>query len=90
MDAGHKLHDSWCFWYQKKDKRTANWYEGISVLGQFSTVEQFWSLYSHMVRPDSHRGTALDIMLFRDGIKPMVRRDCCKAVFSSFNFGPPT
>lgn len=66
----HRLHTRWAFWYQKKHKRgtTSNWYEGLTLAGRFHTVEGFWALYSHMIRPDSLEGS-VDVMLFRDGIQ---------------------
>ncbi|EKX36593.1 hypothetical protein GUITHDRAFT_145647 [Guillardia theta CCMP2712] len=35
----------------------------------FNTVEEFWSIYDHLVRPNE-MSTNFDCCLFRDGIKP--------------------
>jgi hypothetical protein len=40
----------------------------LTLAGRFHTVEGFWALYSHMIRPDSLEGS-VDVMLFRDGIQ---------------------
>ena len=42
----------------------------MTLVGGASTVEQFWSIYSHMVRPDHIEGS-VDIMLFQQGIQPI-------------------
>ena len=39
-------------------------------MGSFASVEQFWHLYSHMVRPNDLNGHC-DIHLFKESIKPM-------------------
>jgi hypothetical protein len=39
-------------------------------VGRFSTAEGFWQLYSHIIRADKITGS-VDIMLFRDGIRPV-------------------
>lgn len=41
--------------------------------GRFHTVEGFWALYSHMIRPDNVEGS-VDLMLFRDGIQVRASR----------------
>ena len=68
----HRLASRWAFWYLKKVKpargASTNWHEGLTLAGRFNTVEGFWRLYSHIVRPDSIDGS-VDLMLFRDGIQ---------------------
>ena len=69
------LSTTWAFWCQKKKKTTkgsinTNWSEGTQCLGRFSTAEGFWQLYSHIIRADKITGS-VDIMLFRDGIRPV-------------------
>jgi translation initiation factor 4E len=75
----HSLNTPWAFWTQKKVKRApgASWHEGTLCLGRFDSVEGFWQLYSHLVRPDAIQGSA-DIMLFREGIKPIWEDDTNK------------
>ena len=68
----HLLNSRWALWAQKKVKKAAgaSWYEGYVCLGRFDTVEGFWQLYSHLSRPEAVQGSA-DLMLFRDGIRPV-------------------
>lgn len=61
------------FWFsyaQSKGKLSKEDYEsGIKVLGSFSTVEDFWSYYQHMIRPDK-LPVGCKFALFQEGIKP--------------------
>lgn len=69
--AQTKLNSTWSIWAQKKPKvPTGNWHEGTSCVGSFNTIEGFWAMYSHLVRPDA-LGTSISLMVFRDGIKPL-------------------
>jgi len=77
VPAGHhKLERRWAFWYQKKKRAGSggggptSWFDGISCLGAFGSVEAFWEMYSHMLRPDT-LGGGVDVMLFREGVQPM-------------------
>lgn len=42
----------------------------LKKIGRFASVEQFWALYSHLVRP-SDLNSPSDFFVFKDGIKPM-------------------
>jgi len=66
----HALHNSWVLWYTNKALKTDNYEEKIMPLGEFSTCEEFWSLYSHLLRPN-RIPVATDYHLFKKGIKPM-------------------
>eukprot|EP00397_Hematodinium_sp_SG-2012_P023000 GEMP01023872.1.p1 GENE.GEMP01023872.1~~GEMP01023872.1.p1 ORF type:complete len:271 (+),score=39.17 GEMP01023872.1:16-828(+) len=66
----HKLHNSWVVWYTNKALKTDNYEEKIMPLGEFSSCEEFWSLYSHLLRPN-RIPVATDYHLFKKGIKPM-------------------
>ncbi len=60
------------FWfsYAPKGKLSKEDYEsGIKALGSFSTVEEFWSYYQHMIRPDK-LPVGCKFALFQEGIKP--------------------
>ncbi len=72
----HKLSSAWAFWAQKKIKKATggSWYEGTACLGRFDTVEGFWALSTRLARPETVTGSA-DMMLFRDGIRPMWEDD---------------
>jgi len=61
------------FWFSyipNKVKLSKEDYEsGIKILGSFSTIEDFWSYYQHMVRPEKLPG-GCKFALFQEGIKP--------------------
>lgn len=42
----------------------------IKEIASFATVEHFWSVYNHMIRPN-HLPPPTDLFLFRHGIQPM-------------------
>jgi len=70
LPAQHKLHDSWVLWYTNKSLKTDNYEEKIMPLGEFCSGEEFWALYSHLLRPN-RIPVATDYHLFKKGIKPM-------------------
>ena len=42
----------------------------VAACGRIVQAEGFWEVYSHVIRPNDVQ-TALDLHLFRDGIKPI-------------------
>jgi len=42
----HYLQGTWVFWCQKKGKRRegGSWYDGLTPLGRFNTIEGFWQV----------------------------------------------
>jgi translation initiation factor 4E len=73
----HRLQSTYCMWYSRKPsaKQAHNFDENLRQVGRFSTVEQFWELYSHVIRPGELQSHS-DFHLFKEGIKPLweVRR----------------
>ena len=70
----HKLQESYTFWYMKRgQKNSAESYEdSIKQISTFSTIEKFWKIYSHIMRPgDPGSEKPMDYILFKKGIKPM-------------------
>eukprot|EP00916_Digyalum_oweni_P025019 GHVL01041313.1.p1 GENE.GHVL01041313.1~~GHVL01041313.1.p1 ORF type:complete len:200 (-),score=40.56 GHVL01041313.1:83-661(-) len=72
----HQLARSWTLWYtdwnsehNKKDEYESTIKEGCD----FSTIEEFWAAYQHIIRPCelSNRGIQTDYHLFKKGIKPL-------------------
>lgn len=66
------IQNRYCFWYMRrsKDKLSGDSYEkNIKLLGSFQTVEHFWRLYNHIIRPDDLT-VVTDYHLFKDGISP--------------------
>lgn len=70
----HKLQYAYALWYSRrnpgKQSSIQNYDQNLKLVGRFASVEQFWSLYSHLVRP-SELTTSTDFHLFKVGIKPM-------------------
>lgn len=77
----HPLQYTYCLWFNRRVQgaRTQENYEkNIKKVGTFSTVEDFWDYYSHLIRPNDLPNTS-DYHLFKDGIKPMWEDDANKS-----------
>uniref|UniRef100_A0A8C6J6U7 Uncharacterized protein n=1 Tax=Melopsittacus undulatus TaxID=13146 RepID=A0A8C6J6U7_MELUD len=59
----------WALWFFKNDK-SKMWQENLRLITKFSTVEDFWALYSH-IQPASKLSSGCDYSLFKDSIEPM-------------------
>lgn len=69
----NQLQYGYALWYSRRSvgKQTDRRYaENLKLIGRFGSVEQFWSLYSHLVRPSELMAYS-DFHLFKHGIKPM-------------------
>jgi len=64
----HPLQNSWTLWFFKNDKGRS-WEENQKPIVTVSTVEDFWSLYNHVVVP-SRLPPGSDYSLFKEGISP--------------------
>jgi translation initiation factor 4E len=65
----HRLQYTYGLWYIGKTNYQQ--YDlTLRKIGRFASVEQFWALYSHIVRPNDLHSPS-DFFLFKDGIKPM-------------------
>ncbi|KUF85584.1 Eukaryotic translation initiation factor 4E type 2 [Phytophthora nicotianae] len=68
------IQNMYSFWYIKRstgNKAVSESYEkSIKGLGDFKTVQDFWRIYNHLVRPNDLPNT-MDYHLFKTGIKPM-------------------
>lgn len=67
----NRLQHTYCLWFSRKGTHRATDYsKSLHVVGRCASVQQWWSLYSHLIRP-----TALtpyrELSLFKQGIKPM-------------------
>lgn len=65
----HPLQNSWTLWYYEPDHKK-NWEENQHLVSTFNTVEDFWSLFSHIKQPSELKSGA-DYSLFKEGIRPM-------------------
>lgn len=67
----HKLQYTYCLWFAKKGSHRASEYgKSLHFIGRCATVEQWWSLYCHLVRPSVLKPYR-KLHLFKNGIKPM-------------------
>ncbi|KAM0731689.1 Eukaryotic translation initiation factor 4E type 2 [Formica fusca] len=71
----HKLQYAYALWYSRRSglgKQTSiqSYVQNLKLVGRFASVEQFWGLYSHLVRP-SELTVHTDFHLFKVGIKPI-------------------
>ncbi|EGC40198.1 hypothetical protein DICPUDRAFT_25523 [Dictyostelium purpureum] len=69
----HLLSNTYYFYYMPKRPKTMNDYlAGLQCIsGPIKTVEDFWSYYSHMIRPVDEFSQLSDIYFFKEGIKPI-------------------
>ncbi|XP_051947382.1 eukaryotic translation initiation factor 4E type 2-like isoform X1 [Xyrauchen texanus] len=70
----HPLQFNYTFWYSRRTPsrpaNTQSYEQNIRQMGTVASVEQFWKVYSHLVRPGDLTGHS-DFHLFKEGIKPM-------------------
>ncbi|XP_075238124.1 eukaryotic translation initiation factor 4E homologous protein isoform X1 [Lycorma delicatula] len=70
----HKLQYSYWLWFSRRSpgKQTSvqSFDQNLKLIGKFGSVEQFWAVYSHLVRPSELQSHS-DFHLFKVGIKPM-------------------
>jgi len=78
----HQLQFIYTMWYSRRSpgKQTSaqNYDQNLRKVSLFASVEQFWTYYSHMVRPCDLAGHS-DYHLFKDGIRPMWEDDANKS-----------
>ena len=76
----HRLQSSYCLWYSRKGsgKQDPHSYDkNMKLVATFRTVEQFWKIYSHLLRPSSLHSHA-DLHVFKEGIKPLWEHEANK------------
>ncbi|ORX47072.1 eukaryotic translation initiation factor 4E [Hesseltinella vesiculosa] len=68
----HALHYAWIVWFIHRSPRTkiTNYEDSMRKIASFSTVEEFWSVYTHLTRPNELPAIS-DYHLFKNGIRPM-------------------
>ena len=71
-EGHHRLQSQYCLWYSRRSpgKQSHNFDQNLKLIGRFGTCEQFWSVYSHLVKPGDLASHS-DFHLFKMGIKPM-------------------
>ncbi|ETV72820.1 hypothetical protein H257_12178 [Aphanomyces astaci] len=69
------IQNTYTFWYMKKNSGKAledqeSYEKSIKEISEFRTVQGFWRVYNHLIRPNDLPNTT-DYHLFKAGIKPM-------------------
>ncbi|GBE86626.1 hypothetical protein SCP_0905050 [Sparassis crispa] len=75
--AVHPLHHTWVFWFRQQrapGNKITNYEAGIKKIAAFSSVESFWSLWTHLHPPSSLLPTT-DYLLFHAGVRRPVWED---------------
>eukprot|EP01132_Coremiostelium_polycephalum_P007516 gene7516-9237_t len=69
----HELSNTYYFYYMpKRPKNMSDYLSGLQCIDNpIRTVEDFWSYYSHMIRPVDEFSSLSDIYLFKEGIRPV-------------------
>lgn len=67
----HKLQYTYCLWFGKKGShRAAEYGKSLHFVGRCASVEQWWTLYCHLIKPTVLKPFR-KLHLFKSGIKPM-------------------
>lgn len=71
----HPLRATWVFYFrQKRQGKVANYEEGIKKISAFSSIESFWSLWTHLSPPSLLQPTT-DYLVFHVDVKRPVWED---------------
>lgn len=78
----HRLQFAYVLWFSHRPGgKTLNvqpYDQNLKVIGAFNTVEKFWAIYGHIIRP-SEMAVHSDFHLFKHGIKPLWEDEANKA-----------
>lgn len=66
----HSLKSTWVIWYRPPTPKYSDYEKSTIALASISSVESFWSIYSHLKRP-SLLPTVSDYHIFKKGIRPV-------------------
>ncbi|EKM81797.1 hypothetical protein AGABI1DRAFT_112041 [Agaricus bisporus var. burnettii JB137-S8] len=75
--AVHPLRNTWVFYFRQQrspGNKNVNYEEGIKKISAFSSVESFWSLWTHLASPSNLQPTT-DYLLFHTGVRRPVWED---------------
>ncbi|KAK6820297.1 hypothetical protein RU639_007436 [Aspergillus parasiticus] len=73
----HPLKSTWVIWYRPPTPKYSDYEKSTVPLASISSVESFWSIYSHLKRP-SLLPTVSDYHIFKKGIRPVWEDDANK------------
>ncbi|KZF20333.1 IF4E-domain-containing protein [Xylona heveae TC161] len=66
----HKLKYTWVVWYRPPTSKYSDYEKSTIPLAAFSSVESFWTVYSHLKRPSSLPAVS-DYHIFKKGVRPV-------------------
>ncbi|KAI9880917.1 MAG: hypothetical protein M1830_009985 [Pleopsidium flavum] len=66
----HPLKSTWVVWYRPPTSKYSDYEKSTIALASFSTVEAFWTVYSHLKRPSSLPSVS-DYHIFKKGVRPV-------------------
>lgn len=75
--GAHPLKSTWVIWYRPPTPKYSDYEKSTVPLASISSVESFWSVYSHLKRP-SLLPTVSDYHIFKKGIRPVWEDDANK------------
>ncbi|TFK74941.1 eukaryotic translation initiation factor 4E [Pluteus cervinus] len=73
----HPLKNTWVFWFRQQrtpGNKIISYEDGIKKISAFSSVESYWSLWTHLSPPSALQPTT-DYLLFHTGIRRPVWED---------------
>jgi translation initiation factor 4E len=68
--AEHPIKSTWVVWYRPPTSKYSDYEKSTIPLASFSTVEAFWSVYTHLKRPSALPSVS-DYHIFKKGIRPV-------------------
>ncbi|KAF9436743.1 Eukaryotic translation initiation factor 4E type 2 [Entomortierella beljakovae] len=68
----HPLRFNWVFWFMRRapGSKIVNYESAMKKIATFGSVEDFWSVYSHLKRPHELPSVS-DYHLFKQGVRPV-------------------
>jgi translation initiation factor 4E len=68
--SGHPLKSTWTLFYRPPTNKYSDYEKSTIKLASISSVESFWTIYSHLKRP-SLLPSVSDYHIFKEGIRPV-------------------
>ena len=66
----HALKYTWVVWYRSPGSKFQDYEKSTQQIASFSTVEEFWAIYTHLRRPNNLPHVS-DYHIFKKGIRPV-------------------
>ena len=68
--SSHPLKYTWVVWYRSPGSKFQDYEKSTNKIAFFSTIEEFWTVYSHLRRPNLLPHVS-DYHFFKQGIRPV-------------------